>query len=98
MFHFFPQYLKPLFRSSDLKKKIISILQFRLHYFIMLISPEQEALMGRVFETYLTEHHHGDILQLIADTNEETHLPVVVNAMTLFEANMEVTAIVKHKM
>ncbi|XP_078030228.1 DNA helicase MCM9 isoform X1 [Epinephelus lanceolatus] len=56
----------------------------------MLISPDQEALIGRVFETYLTEHHHEDILQLIADTNEETHRPVVVNAMTLFEANMEV--------
>ncbi|XP_073349545.1 DNA helicase MCM9 [Pagrus major] len=56
----------------------------------MAISPEQEALIGRVFETYLTEHHHGDILQLIADTDEETHRPVVVNAMTLFEANMEV--------
>ncbi|XP_076612810.1 DNA helicase MCM9 [Chaetodon auriga] len=56
----------------------------------MLISPEQEALISRVFETYLTEHHHGDILHLIADTNEETHHPVVVNAMTLFEANMEV--------
>ncbi|XP_036942594.1 DNA helicase MCM9 isoform X2 [Acanthopagrus latus] len=56
----------------------------------MMISPEQEALIGRVFETYLTDHHHGDILQLIADTDEETHRPVVVNAMTLFEANMEV--------
>uniref|UniRef100_A0A671UWS8 DNA helicase MCM9 n=1 Tax=Sparus aurata TaxID=8175 RepID=A0A671UWS8_SPAAU len=56
----------------------------------MVISPELEALIGRVFETYLTEHHHGDILQLIADTDEETHRPVVVNAMTLFEANMEV--------
>lgn len=59
-------------------------------HFTMLISPEQEALISRVFEAYLTEHHHGDILQLIADTNEETHHPVVVNAMTLFEANMEV--------
>lgn len=63
---------------------------FRSHHFAMLISPEQEALIGRVFETYLREHHHGDILQRIADTNEETHHPVVVNAMTLFEANMEV--------
>ncbi|XP_068564709.1 DNA helicase MCM9 isoform X4 [Cebidichthys violaceus] len=56
----------------------------------MLMSPDQEALIGRVFETYLTDHHHTDILQFIADTNEETHRPVVVNAMTLFEANMEV--------
>ncbi|XP_034756409.1 DNA helicase MCM9 isoform X2 [Etheostoma cragini] len=56
----------------------------------MLISPDQEALIGRVFEAYLTEYHHGDILHLIEDTTEETHRPVVVNAMTLFEANMEV--------
>ncbi|XP_078131206.1 DNA helicase MCM9 [Sander vitreus] len=56
----------------------------------MLINPDQEALIGRVFETYLTEYHHGDILHLIEDTTEETHRPVVVNAMTLFEANMEV--------
>lgn len=59
---------------------------------IMLISPEQEALIDRVFETYLTDHHHNDILQLIEETedDEDTHRPLVVNAMTLFEANMEV--------
>ncbi|XP_047243020.1 DNA helicase MCM9 isoform X2 [Girardinichthys multiradiatus] len=56
----------------------------------MLINPEEEALIGRVFETYLTDHHHHDILQLITDINEDTHVSVVVNAMTLFEANMEV--------
>lgn len=56
----------------------------------MLISPEQEVLIDQVFETYLMEHHHGDLLRLIADTNEETHHPVFVNAMTLFEASMEV--------
>lgn len=56
----------------------------------MSISPEQEALIGRVFEIYLKEHHHEDILQLVADSVEENHHPVVVNAMTLFEANMEV--------
>ncbi|KAA8583278.1 hypothetical protein FQN60_015824 [Etheostoma spectabile] len=56
----------------------------------MLISPDKEALIGRVFEAYLTEYHHGDILHLIEDITEETHRPVVVNAMTLFEANMEV--------
>ncbi|XP_056261745.1 DNA helicase MCM9 isoform X2 [Seriola aureovittata] len=56
----------------------------------MSINSEQEALIGRVFEAYLAEHHHGDILQLIEDTNEESHQPVVVNAMTLFEASMEV--------
>lgn len=56
----------------------------------MLISPEQEALIGQAFDSYLIEYHHGDILQLIADVSEEDHQSVVVNAMTLFEANMEV--------
>lgn len=56
----------------------------------MMMSPEQEALVVRVFESYVTEHHLDDLQQLITDENEETHQPVVVNAMTLFEANMEV--------
>ncbi|XP_053192724.1 DNA helicase MCM9 [Scomber japonicus] len=56
----------------------------------MSISKEQEALIGWAFETYVKEHHHDDINQLIADPLDTTHQPVVVNAMTLFEANMEV--------
>lgn len=57
----------------------------------MSISPEEKALIAQVFKTYLTEHHHEDILQLIGDeAAEETHHPVFVNAMTLFEASMEV--------
>lgn len=55
-----------------------------------MINPEQEALIGQVFESYLTQHHQEDILQLLADTSEESHCPVSVNAMTLFETNMEV--------
>lgn len=56
-----------------------------------MISPEQEALIGQVFESYLTQHHQEDLLQLLADTREERHCPLPVNAMTLFEANMEVS-------
>ncbi|XP_062292950.1 DNA helicase MCM9 [Scomber scombrus] len=56
----------------------------------MSISTEQEALIGWAFETYVKEHHHDDINQVIADPMDTTHQPVVVNAMTLFEANMEV--------
>lgn len=57
----------------------------------MLISAAQEALIGQAFESYLRQHHQEDLLQLTADTNGDTHCPVFVNAMTLFEANMEVT-------
>ncbi|XP_068609856.1 DNA helicase MCM9 [Brachionichthys hirsutus] len=56
----------------------------------MSMNPEQEALITRVFGSYLMEYHHGDMIQLIADANGESHRPVVVNAMTLFEASMEV--------
>ncbi|XP_028295488.1 DNA helicase MCM9 isoform X2 [Gouania willdenowi] len=57
---------------------------------MIMLSPEQVTLIDRVFESYLTEHHGGDINQLIANGHEQTHHTVVVNAMTLFEANMEV--------
>uniref|UniRef100_A0A3P9IT36 DNA helicase MCM9 n=1 Tax=Oryzias latipes TaxID=8090 RepID=A0A3P9IT36_ORYLA len=57
---------------------------------MMAMTPEQEALICRVFDAYLSEHHHDDILLLLDDDGDETHHPVVVNAMTLFEANMEV--------
>lgn len=56
----------------------------------MLLDPEQETRMGRAFESYLRTHHHDDILQLIEENDGETHRPLIVNAMTLFEANMEV--------
>ncbi|KAM8831457.1 DNA helicase MCM9 isoform 2-T3 [Spinachia spinachia] len=56
----------------------------------MWMNPSQEGLISQVFETYLKDHHHGDIVQLLADTTEEAHRCVLVNAMTLFEANMEV--------
>lgn len=56
-----------------------------------MISPEHEALIGQVFEDYLAQHHQEDLLQLLADTSGERHRAVPVNAMTLFEANMEVT-------
>ena len=59
------------------------------------MTPEQEALVGRVFESYVTEHHQDDLLRLVEDEDEEAHRPVVVNAMTLFEANMEVRTSVR---
>ncbi|XP_026174528.1 DNA helicase MCM9 isoform X3 [Mastacembelus armatus] len=60
------------------------------YHVIMFLRAEQEALIAQVFEIYLKEHHHGDIIQITANNNEAIHQPVVVNAMTLFEASMEV--------
>lgn len=56
----------------------------------MLIRPEDKALIAQVFKRYLAEHHHEDIVQLFAKTTEEAHHAVSVNAMSLFEASMEV--------
>lgn len=56
----------------------------------MLIRPEDKALIAQVFQRYLAEHHHEDIAEVFAKATEETHHPVSVNAMSLFEASMEV--------
>ncbi|KAK2864296.1 hypothetical protein Q7C36_003450 [Tachysurus vachellii] len=56
----------------------------------MWLNSEQTALAGLVFESYVTEHHRNDILQILQEPDEDAHYSLVVNAMTLFEANMEV--------
>lgn len=52
--------------------------------------PELVALIGQVFEAYVTEHHTTDIMQILLALDEDAHYSVVSNTMTLFEANMEV--------
>ncbi|XP_030628078.1 DNA helicase MCM9 [Chanos chanos] len=56
----------------------------------MSLSAEQISLISLVFEAYVSEHHRSDILQILQDPGEECHYSVVINAMSLFEANMEV--------
>nr|XP_006626499.1 PREDICTED: DNA helicase MCM9 isoform X3 [Lepisosteus oculatus] len=56
----------------------------------MLLSAEQVALVGNVFELYVKEHHKNHIVRILEECEEDGHRSVVVNAMTLFEANMEV--------
>ncbi|XP_069462714.1 DNA helicase MCM9 isoform X2 [Ambystoma mexicanum] len=56
----------------------------------MYLNTEQVALTGQVFESYVLEHHQKDLLQVLKESDEEAHYPVVVNAMTLFETNMEI--------
>lgn len=55
-----------------------------------ILSPEEESLLRRVFRNYVTEHHTEDILHVTAESDEHTHHAIVVNAITLFEDNMEV--------
>ncbi|NWX74671.1 MCM9 helicase, partial [Alca torda] len=56
----------------------------------MVLSADQVNLIGQVFESYLLEHHRDDILGILREADEEAHYPVVVDALTLFEANMEI--------
>uniref|UniRef100_A0A3B4B3F8 MCM9 N-terminal domain-containing protein n=1 Tax=Periophthalmus magnuspinnatus TaxID=409849 RepID=A0A3B4B3F8_9GOBI len=54
------------------------------------LSSEEEALIRSVFKNYVLEHHSEDITQVITEADVHTHHPIIVNAMNLFEANMEV--------
>uniref|UniRef100_A0A803VAK4 DNA helicase MCM9 n=1 Tax=Ficedula albicollis TaxID=59894 RepID=A0A803VAK4_FICAL len=56
----------------------------------MGLSAEQVSLIGQVFESYVLEHHRDDILSILREPDEQAHYPVVVDALTLFEANMEI--------
>ncbi|XP_060094620.1 DNA helicase MCM9 [Heteronotia binoei] len=56
----------------------------------MLLSTEQVNLIGQVFESYTLEHHKNDLLQILREKDDDAHYPVIINALTLFEANMEI--------
>ncbi|KAM9382180.1 LOW QUALITY PROTEIN: DNA helicase MCM9 [Phaethornis superciliosus] len=56
----------------------------------MVLSADQVNLIGQVFESYVLEHHRDDILGILREADDEGHYPVVVDALTLFETNMEV--------
>ncbi|XP_045400216.1 DNA helicase MCM9 isoform X1 [Lemur catta] len=54
------------------------------------MNSDQVALVGQVFESYVSEYHKNDILLILKERDEDAHYPVVVNAMTLLETNMEI--------
>ncbi|XP_045429131.1 DNA helicase MCM9 isoform X7 [Pipistrellus kuhlii] len=54
------------------------------------MNSDQIALVGQVFESYVSEYHKNEILLILKEGDEDAHYPVVVNAMTLFETNMEI--------
>nr|DBA26615.1 TPA: hypothetical protein GDO54_010856 [Pyxicephalus adspersus] len=56
----------------------------------MYLNCEQVALIGQVFESYVLQHHRKDIVNILMENDEDSHFSIVVNAMTLFETNMEV--------
>ncbi|NWH77872.1 MCM9 helicase, partial [Piaya cayana] len=56
----------------------------------MALSAEQVGLVGQVFESYVLEHHREEILGILSEPDAEAHYPVVVDALTLFETNMEI--------
>ncbi|KAI4539439.1 hypothetical protein MG293_010831 [Ovis ammon polii] len=54
------------------------------------MNSDQVTLVGQVFESYVSEYHKNDMLLILKERDEDAHYPVVVNAMTLFETNMEI--------
>ncbi|XP_043540329.1 DNA helicase MCM9 isoform X1 [Chiloscyllium plagiosum] len=56
----------------------------------MHLNPEQVALIGQVFESYVVELHENDIIHILQEPDTGAHYPVIVNALTLFEINMEI--------
>lgn len=54
------------------------------------MNSDQVMLVGQVFESYVSENHKNDILVILKERDEDAHYSVVVNAMTLFETNMEI--------
>ncbi|XP_042301657.1 DNA helicase MCM9 isoform X1 [Sceloporus undulatus] len=56
----------------------------------MILNTDQINLTGQVFESYILEHHKNDILQILREKDDDAHYPVVIDALTLFETNMEI--------
>ncbi|XP_051908757.1 DNA helicase MCM9 [Hippocampus zosterae] len=56
----------------------------------MALNAEQETVISQMFEAYISEYHQDDMAKLLAASSDDVHRPVVINAMTLFEANMEI--------
>ncbi|NXB54654.1 MCM9 helicase, partial [Leucopsar rothschildi] len=56
----------------------------------MKLSADQVSLIGQVFESYVLEHHRDEILAILREADDQAHYPVVVDALTLFETNMEI--------
>nr|XP_019596517.1 PREDICTED: DNA helicase MCM9 isoform X3 [Rhinolophus sinicus] len=54
------------------------------------MNSDQVMLVSQVFESYVSEYHKNDILLILKERDEDAHYSVVVNAMTLFETNMEI--------
>ncbi|XP_012888279.1 PREDICTED: DNA helicase MCM9 isoform X1 [Dipodomys ordii] len=54
------------------------------------MNSDQVTLVGQVFESYVSEYHKNDILLILKERDEDAHYSIVVNAMTLFETNMEI--------
>ncbi|XP_034274585.1 DNA helicase MCM9 [Pantherophis guttatus] len=56
----------------------------------MVLTTEQINLIGQVFESYILAYHQNDILQILREKDDDAHYPVIVDALTLFETNMEI--------
>ncbi|XP_048348123.1 DNA helicase MCM9 isoform X2 [Sphaerodactylus townsendi] len=56
----------------------------------MLLNTEQVNLTGQVFESYILEHHKNGLLQILREKDDDAHYSIIIDALTLFETNMEI--------
>uniref|UniRef100_A0A8D0L6R2 DNA helicase MCM9 n=1 Tax=Sphenodon punctatus TaxID=8508 RepID=A0A8D0L6R2_SPHPU len=56
----------------------------------MVLNTDQINLIGQVFESYILEHHKNNLLLILKQRDDAAHYPVIVDALTLFETNMEI--------
>ncbi|KAJ7341882.1 hypothetical protein JRQ81_007523 [Phrynocephalus forsythii] len=83
---------------SSLKTlKLPEITPFQTHHkcgqisdVTMHLNTDEINLIGQVFESYILEHHKNDILQILREKDDDAHYAVIVDALTLFETNMEI--------
>ncbi|PIK48566.1 putative DNA helicase MCM9 [Apostichopus japonicus] len=61
------------------------------------LKPQLREEFAVVFETYVKQKHLGDVEEILREDDRDSHYPLVIDAMTLFESSMELSeAILDH--
>ncbi|NXN96030.1 MCM9 helicase, partial [Rhinopomastus cyanomelas] len=56
----------------------------------MALGAPQVTLIGQVLESYALRQHRAELLAVLSEADPDAHYSVVVDALTLFETNMEI--------
>ncbi|XP_038046169.1 DNA helicase MCM9-like [Patiria miniata] len=47
-----------------------------------------------ILQSYVTEQHRDDLIDILLQEDDGTHFPIIIDAMTLFESNMDLSDLV----